>query len=268
MFSPVSENGLKVHQRITTQNGPFPLSLLATEKIWSPRICGRLKNPRFWSCLKCSFHCPTQYLLRMGKGGDGGKWTCGVEHLGNLTTLEKSYDCVVYSFGVNSDSSFEADILKTTKCEVFAYDPTVSKIGAPILTTNPRAHFAKLGIGANITETMRNLKAFMEINGGHQWIDVLKMDVESSEFEVLDDIFKTFPELPFGQLLIEFHNFKKDSATGLRIMELIRKLEEHGLKMFYNEINSYNPYTSCEFSFINVNAIGLFISSTELNLFD
>jgi len=41
---------------------------------------------------------------------------------------------------------------------------------------------------------------------GHDWIDILKVDIEGSEFPMFDAIMDDFGEiLPFSQLQMEFH---------------------------------------------------------------
>lgn len=73
----------------------------------------------FWDFFVPSFTCP--YMIeRVGAIGDGGKWVCGLEIFeGSRPQVEK---CVIYSFGVANESSFEAEILGRTSCEIHAFD--------------------------------------------------------------------------------------------------------------------------------------------------
>lgn len=82
---------------------------------------------------------------RIGRLGEGGKFICGID------AIAKVKDCVVYSFGVNTESSFEAgescelhsergtaltenDFLCTElldrapNCKLWAYDYSVGKV--------------------------------------------------------------------------------------------------------------------------------------------
>ena len=88
------------------------------------------------------FQCPHE-IERLGAMGDGGKWTCGVS-----SRLSQKKDCVIYSFGVNQDSSFEEDVLETTKhCEIWGYDYSVDGWGKQILSNHAqRVHFNKIGL--------------------------------------------------------------------------------------------------------------------------
>ena len=61
--------------------------------------------------------------------GDGGKWVCGVERL-----LAKP-DCVIYSFGVEQASSFEAALLRRSSgCRLFAFDSSVVQVSVAYLS--------------------------------------------------------------------------------------------------------------------------------------
>ena len=63
-------------------------------------------------------------MERVGRVGDGGTWTCGLEAL-RQRRAQRQRPCVVYAFGVNDDTSFEEELVNRTGCQVFAFDPTV-----------------------------------------------------------------------------------------------------------------------------------------------
>lgn len=66
-------------------------------------------------------------MQRVGRMGDGGKWVCG------MSKFESRKDqCVVYSFGVRDESTFEEEMLKRTECGVWAYDPAVESVDQPL----------------------------------------------------------------------------------------------------------------------------------------
>lgn len=71
---------------------------------------------------------------------------------------------------------------------------------------------------------------------GHNFIDILKVDIEGSEFDVLGallDAYKGRP-LPFGQLQIEIHLWGKNFESFLTWWE---RLEEAGLRPFWTEVS-------------------------------
>lgn len=52
------------------------------------------------------------------------QYTCGLPRIQQT----KGKKCVVYSFGVERESSWEAEILERTDCEIFMYDYSVDKV--------------------------------------------------------------------------------------------------------------------------------------------
>lgn len=74
-----------------------------------------------------AFNCPWD-MQRVGRMGDGGKWVCGMTKLELPQELPQDR-CVVYSFGVRDESTFEEEMLRRTDCGVWAYDPAVSSVG-------------------------------------------------------------------------------------------------------------------------------------------
>ncbi|CAL8097743.1 unnamed protein product [Orchesella dallaii] len=236
-----------------------------SEKKWEKDVQNRDKvlreNPMLffngsiatiWKLLTPSYTCPYG-LTRVGRDGDGGKWVCGVER---LTTGAEP--CVTYSFGVSGDSSFEADLLQRTNCIIYAYDPTVQSIGKPLTPNNPRVKFHQVGIGFMDTTqgNLRTLKSLMKSNG-HEWIDILKIDVEGSEYPSLFRVMDDFQTIPFGQLLIEVHAWQPQNTMNL--ISLFKALESKGMRAFFNEPNPYDA--KCyEFSFLNSQAVGTYFT--------
>jgi len=90
-----------------------------------------------------------------------------------------------------------------------------------------------------------NMKSIGDVatEHGHTFVDILKMDIEGSEFEVIDDI--AHWGVAFGQICVEFHYpFFPDKWRLL--FKAIRRLREHGYVCF--AVN----YNILEFSFVNL----------------
>lgn len=211
-----------------------------------------------WSYFPPSFNCPHS-VERVGFIGDGGKWVCGLEHFERkaddpITTSGSPRPCIIYSFGVANESSFEGEMLARTNCVVFAYDFSVKNIGFPVAPADPRVTFKALGIGSKNLGKFRTLKFFMEQNG-HDWIDILKMDIEGGEYAALDQVMQEFAELPFGQLLLEVHVEGKLFPNFYRWWE---RLEERGLRPFQSEVN----HVACGISMVKPN----FVEYSFLNI--
>ncbi|THU93793.1 hypothetical protein K435DRAFT_861171 [Dendrothele bispora CBS 962.96] len=224
-----------------------------------------------WDFFPAAYNCPHE-LVRVGALGDGGKWVCG------LSRVETKKDCVIYSVGINHESSFEAQLLTSTShCEVWGYDFSVSSFGPQITRSlSPRTHFFAYGLAGNdhipppnapsTDYPMYTLQSLMKMNG-HTHIDILKVDIESWEFETLTTMLKPYLEsgepLPFGQLQLEIHLWNKTFEDFLEWWEM---LESAGLRPFMTEPNlvyvNYNRQASAdlaEYSFLNIKGDNIFI---------
>lgn len=176
---------------------------------------------------------------------------------------------VVYSFGIGEDMSFDNEVLKNYQCQVFGFDPTPKSIRwVKQQDLDKNFHFYEYGIGAksgpvhfylpkNIQyvsgsvighndlntkdDVVVKLKSLTDIMNllGHDHIDVLKMDIEGSEYEVIKDILNN--KIQITQILIEFHDrFFKNGY--LKSREAIQLLDANGYKIFaisdsWNEIS-------------------------------
>ena len=99
--------------------------------------------------------------------------------------------CVVYSVGISDDSSFDRAITaRYPGCQIFAFDPT---IGRPTGYEGfgPRIHFYAIWLvgsrrAGRVDEQGHEHMTLSQIMAmlGHERIDVLKMDVEGSEWAV------------------------------------------------------------------------------------
>ncbi|CAO3564100.1 unnamed protein product [Mortierella alpina] len=105
--------------------------------------------------------------------------------------------CVIYSFGVDYETRFEGEMLDRAECEIWAYDASVKvKRMGPETHGRPGAYFKPYFIGdKNYVDKRgvqwRTLRFLMKENG-HDWIDILKVDIEGSEYPtfsaMMDDL--------------------------------------------------------------------------------
>lgn len=221
-----------------------------------------------WDFVPASFNCPHS-TIRIGRLGDGGKWVCGLERHTSLpksraldrtasviaagATIELSRQqpkgrqpgCVIYSFGIQTESSFEEELLKRTpNCEIWGYDFSVTKFGPQLhqIEAAGRAHFTQAGI-AGTSDAVRDppfysIQDIMALNG-HDHIDVMKMDIEGYEFESMTSLIKFFldqgMEVPVAQFLVEIHldPGRIDTDAFLAWWEL---LESAGFRPVWTEV--------------------------------
>ncbi|KIM32136.1 hypothetical protein M408DRAFT_214418 [Serendipita vermifera MAFF 305830] len=222
-----------------------------------------------WDFVTPTFSCPFP-VRRIGTLGDGGKYVCGFHRVTQGRGPERQ--CVVYSFGVSDESSFEAEILASTNnCQVYGYDFSVKHWG-PQLHNNPaydgRVHFEPYKLGGkddsfSIPE-VHTLGGLMQMNG-HTFIDILKIDIEGSEFDLLNTLLDAHfasgnnEPLPFGQLQLEIHLWHNNLNFN-EFLTFWERLEKAGLRPFWTEPNliwvnalGQKPGLS-EWSFINTRA--------------
>ena len=220
-------------------------------------MSSKMKNTKLWKRLsywkKVAFgqeiYYPLQTTVRTRwMGSDYGGFYV-VDHL-------LSKDSIVYSCGVGEDISFDLAVMAQYGLNVYAFDPTplaIKFIGET--SVPPLFHFEAIGIG-NRDETtkfylstderdisasiidkqdhaecinveMQKISTIMK-RLTHQRIDLLKMDIEGSEYAVLENMLEEeiFPK----QLCIEFHH--RFPQIGLEpTRSIIQKLNKVGYKI-------------------------------------
>ncbi|MFA5995932.1 MAG: FkbM family methyltransferase [Patescibacteria group bacterium] len=174
-----------------------------------------------------------------------------------INPVKINKDSIIYSFGIGEDISFDLALIEKFNCKVFAFDPTPKSINwlkqqqlpknffyyeyglasqdgfIKLFPPKNSAHVSHSIIQKDSTKPPINvqvlrLQTIMK-QLGHQHIDILKMDIEGSEYEVLDDILRQ--NLDIDQILIEFHHrFSKISVAKTK--KAIRQLNQAGYKIF------------------------------------
>lgn len=108
-----------------------------------------------------------------------------------------------------------------------------------------RSHFFPYALGPKDAFSpaddpkMYTLRTLMERNG-HDFIDVLKIDIEGNEFDSLEVFIDGFhgKPLPFGQLQLEVHVFGTSAWQEFpKFLKWWEKLETAGLRPFFSEPN-------------------------------
>ncbi|KAL5012560.1 hypothetical protein ScPMuIL_011111 [Solemya velum] len=139
--------------------------------------------------------------VRVGNIQDGGWVVC--EDL----RYRPRMPCLVYSFGINNDFSFDDGIVQRYGCEVHSFDPTMKSMGH-LRGTSIRFHH--LGLAASSgdhvigpVETLTNIRKML----GHtnKTIDVIKLDIEMMEWESLPEMLSENGLKDVPQIAVEFH---------------------------------------------------------------
>jgi hypothetical protein len=170
-----------------------------------------------------------QEILRIGWLTDGGWDVCQDRMPQNI------HPCIVYSFGILNDFSFDDEISTIYDCNVYAFDPTT-----PFDTHQhaPKVWFQRIGIGNDYRNFSHGYVAPLQkirtdLNHNSLPITILKSDVEEAEWESIPDMIKTNQLADVSQLLIEFHG----NGTMPHQLIVLKRLHDAGFRIFWYHMN-------------------------------
>ena len=176
---------------------------------------------------------------RVGPASEGGKYVCGLETL--------RAPCAIYTFGISGDSRFESHVANATPCAVHAFDPTIPRLPEG---THSGVAFARVGLGLETVPSKGPLKDFWHSGNAvaglgalmaarnHTRLDVLKVDVEGSEYDVFGAWCSGEEAMPvFDVLLLETHGRAEHVAAFGRGGPLGACLRRRGFRLFQAEQN-------------------------------
>lgn len=162
---------------------------------------------------------------------------------------------IVYSGGVGNDVTFERALVDNFGCNVYLFDPSPTGIATMEKPENqiPKFKFAPLGLSgmsgslklappqnaeegswylqpdaAQIEVPCTNLESAMRQNG-HNHIDLLKLDIEGSEYSVIDELIAK--RIPVKQVCVEYHHGIIPGIPRSLSIRSMLKLRRHGYKM-------------------------------------
>lgn len=175
-----------------------------------------------------------------------------------------SSEPIIYSFGIGEDLSFSCDILKELRnVLIYAFDMTpraIQYVNNNENVMDKRFHFIPICISdedgsrpfylpKNDEYVSGSLEKYSELKDesidvntkrletimremSHSSIDVLKMDIEGSEFKVIPDILKSIRsgDIKIGQICLETH--ERFYPDGVRKWEKLKDaLNQEGYEM-------------------------------------
>lgn len=165
---------------------------------------------------------------------------------------------IVYSFGVGTDISFDLGLIERFDLTVFGFDPTSQSIAwvkqqqlpsnfklqeygvsdfdgfAKFFSPENPNHIShsllpRVSKGKTIDVPFKKLKTIM-VELGHAHIDVLKLDIEGSEYDVIEDV-KANNIRP-TQFLVEFHH--RFPGIGVKkTKQAIQLIRSMGYRLFH-----------------------------------
>ena len=168
-------------------------------------------------------------------------------------------DSIVYSFGIGEDISFDMDMIYRHSCKVYGFDPTPKSIkwakdyqGWIKHCVSDKFEFYESGLSTktdmqwfflptNTDHVSGSLKRHSHVQGesilvpmnsfkdikkilNHSKVNVVKMDIEGSEYDVMDSI-------EADQIAVELHErfFKDGKAKSIK---LVSELKQRGYEIF------------------------------------
>jgi FkbM family methyltransferase len=169
---------------------------------------------------------------------------------------------VIYSGGVGSDISFEHELARRFGCKVVLLDPSPTGVKTMALPENkiPQFHYFPVALAGcagrldlasplhgdswsvkndstvKVDVPCTDLLSLMRQNQ-HDHIDLLKLDIEGSEYEVIDDFLKR--RIPVRQVSVEFHHTLIPGIRRSRTIRAIFKLIASGYKLISQEGENY-----------------------------
>ena len=205
-----------------------------------------------------SLHLMCQENLRFGKIKDGGWNVC------HDRKYRPKPPCLIYSFGINNDWSFDDQVSKTYGCNVYSFDPSMGK---PNHKHSDKVWFYNIGIGGRNYNNKQNWKLMTldsisnMLNHTENIIDIVKMDVEKGEWEIIPQLISSGILKRVRQLYFEFH-----SAQSAERLSIIRQLYEIGFRVFWTHKNPISVSDCKELKDVFVMPLDGWITSEGLDI--
>ncbi|XP_067666726.1 uncharacterized protein [Haliotis asinina] len=210
-----------------------------------------LRITEWWqasSLLKWDWEKPPEYTC--GKMEMRGSW-----RICNDNNFEVKPPCLVYSFGIWKDWSFD-DAMGALGCEVHSFDPS---LGLKPFDRSENVHFHDLALSYKDSDTyvppkdryvktkttwkIRRLKTIMEMLGHtNRHLDVLKIDIETSEWPAVKDIAESGLFAKVRQFSVEWHLFPThpNRSEYINCYTSVMAMKEQGLRTFRAHFHKQN----------------------------
>lgn len=176
-----------------------------------------------WDFFPPLYNC--QLRERLGRFGDGGKVVCNLYEMERLGSA-----CIVLSFGIRDDITFELALANRTRCSIHAFDPTIPRLPMPQRVprdVSRRIFFHRIGIRGNSTVSNRGDGEYATFDAimaslNLRRVHLLKLDVEGAEFDAIEQMRASGFLGRVDQLQIEIHFSQVHNRVSRHLLRLDR----------------------------------------------
>ena len=191
------------------------------------RKMSSIEHVRLYDRYLSSLQIMCQQNIRVGNIKAGGLNLC------QDLKYRPKYPCLAYSFGINTDWTFDEELTQTYGCDVFSCDPSIGRID---YRHSAKVWFHNLGINnKNIDQNwkLRNIDTIMRmLNHTNRKLDILKVDAERAEWPSLLQMFESGTLQKVGQLYLEFHR-----KADYKKLVTMKRLYDLGFRIFWTHKN-------------------------------
>ncbi|KAK2890148.1 probable methyltransferase-like protein 24 [Channa argus] len=188
------------------------------------------------------------------QGGSKGPWTVCLDSKYSLTHRIQRQHCRVYSFGLGVDDRSLERSLARSGCEVHCFDPSLKlphlqqgEMWLHRLSVDWRDPNPAIVAQRQYTNTKKLATILNDF--GHRQVDVLKADMESAEWKILENLILEGVLDSVGQLLLELHlhwagfEVGGDDPSVVRYwFSLLKELERANFHLFHVYSDPAKPH--------------------------
>ncbi|KAJ8009610.1 hypothetical protein DPEC_G00090690 [Dallia pectoralis] len=200
-------------------------------------------------------------------GTPEGPWAVCLDNRYSLAQRIQSKQCRVYSLGLGvEDRALELSLARVG-CEVHCFDPSLRQ--AHLQESDMWLH--RLSVdwrdpnpAIPVQRQRGNTKKLATIlnDFGHRQVDVLKADVESAEWKILENLVLEGVLNSVGQLLVEVHlqwagfEVGGDNPTVVRYwFSLLKELERAHFRLFHQHSDPSKPHLFLHKNILNASSV-------------
>ncbi|XP_039980557.1 methyltransferase-like protein 24 [Xiphias gladius] len=198
--------------------------------------------------------------------GPTGAWAVCLDPKYSLTHRIQSKHCRIYSFGLGVDDRSLEHFLARSGCEVHCFDPSLKqphlqqaemwlhRLSVDWRDPNPAIVAQRQYANTKKLATILN-------DFGHRQVDVLKADMESAEWKILENLVLEGVLDSVGQLLLELHlhwagfEVGGDDPSVVRYwFSLLKELEHANFRLFHVHSDPAKPHLFLHKNILNASS--------------